>query len=304
MKSSIKRLAKDQIGLRKALPPNYLFEDAELGQSLPDDLTHLSICLAGPEGTPYSQGLWHLRLDIPLEYPQSPPTATFRTRIFHPNVAEETGAVCLETLKRDWDPKLTLKDILITISCLLIHPNPDSALNQKAGALIQDDYEAFARQARLMAKIHAPIPDQLRTSAAEARRRGEEAETHQSAPNHRKTHTSVEPTDSIAQKENLYESSNDLKHTATRPPKRSIDQHTSLVGSSQDATASEERRRKSPKHHHQSTDCAEPGSRSDMYPSLESREHIALPEKVVFRAQWSLGPNGTRTKARIGIRRL
>lgn len=132
--------------------------------------------MTGAEGTPYSRGLWRLQLKIPNDYPKSPPKATFKTRIFHPNVEESTGAVCLETLKRDWDPKLTLKDILVTISCLLIQPNPDSALNATAGSLIQEDYEAFAKQAKLMTSIHAPIPSTLSVAVREAKRRGEDIE--------------------------------------------------------------------------------------------------------------------------------
>lgn len=111
---------------------------------------------------------------MPPDYPKSPPKATFRTRIFHPNVDETTGAVCLETLKRDWDPKLTLKDILVTISCLLIQPNPDSALNEKAGMLVREDFDGFTRQAKLMTRIHAPIPTKLKSAVEEAKRRGED----------------------------------------------------------------------------------------------------------------------------------
>ncbi|KAI1617045.1 ubiquitin-conjugating enzyme E2 S [Exophiala viscosa] len=172
MASSFRRLAKDHAALQCSLPPNYLFPD--YSASLPDDLTQLLILITGAEGTPYSQGLWRLHLKMPQDYPKNPPRATFRTRIYHPNVEESTGAVCLETLKRDWDSKLTLKDILVTISCLLIQPNPDSALNSAAGALIQEDYEAFATQARLMTGIHAPIPKYLINAVEHAKRRGEE----------------------------------------------------------------------------------------------------------------------------------
>lgn len=306
MKSSIKRLAKDQLGLRKALPPNYLFEDVEVGQSLPDDLTKLSICLAGPDGTPYAQGLWHLFLNIPLEYPQHPPTATFKTRIFHPNVAEETGAVCLETLKRDWDPKLTLKDILVTISCLLIHPNPDSALNQKAGALIQDDYEAFARQARLMTKIHASTPAQLLELAEEARKRGEESNSRLPPSNDLKMSDSISLAEPTAQKENQLETSANYKHATAKPSKRPLDSNNSLLPTTQEAEESEGRRRKSPKHDHQLSESNrlvfEPTSKC--LSNERAEEDNTLPKKIIFRAQWSLGSQGPRTKARIGIRRL
>lgn len=187
MKSSVQRLVKDQIALRRGLPPNYLFEDED-AVTLPDDLTQLLICLTGADSTPYSEGLWQLSLKIPSDYPRSPPTATFLTRIFHPNVDEHTGAVCLETLKRDWDPKLTLKDILVTISCLLIQPNADSALNAKAGLLIQEDYDAFTRQARLMTRIHAAIPGSLYARVNEARQRGDSDHTLQASINTVRNH--------------------------------------------------------------------------------------------------------------------
>ena len=83
----------------------------------------------------------------------------------------------METLKRDWDSKLTLRDVLVTISCLLIQPNPDSALNAEAGALIQEDYDAFSRRAKLMTSIHANIPKALQVAVQEAQERGQEQST-------------------------------------------------------------------------------------------------------------------------------
>ena len=69
-----------------------------------------------------------------------------------------------------------------TIYCLLIQPNPDSALNATAGHLLQDDYDSFARQARLMTSIHASIPTDLQDAALAAKRRGEPADTGEEAP--------------------------------------------------------------------------------------------------------------------------
>lgn len=62
-----------------------------------------------------------------------------------------------------------------TISCLLIQPNPDSALNSTAGHLLQDDYESFARHARLMTSINARIPPHLKEAARVAKERGNES---------------------------------------------------------------------------------------------------------------------------------
>ncbi|KAK1074644.1 hypothetical protein LTR12_011941 [Friedmanniomyces endolithicus] len=171
---SLRRLAADHSALRtRPLPPNYLFPPTSTTE---DDLTHLDILLAGPSHTPFHTGLFKLHLTIPLTYPQTPPTAHFRTPIFHPNVEPQTGGVCVETLKRDWDAKLTLRDVLVVISCLLIQPNPDSALNAEAGGLIQGDYAAFERRAELMTGIHAAVPRELREVVEEARGRGQSVE--------------------------------------------------------------------------------------------------------------------------------
>ncbi|KAL4894047.1 ubiquitin-conjugating enzyme/RWD-like protein [Aspergillus ambiguus] len=174
MVSSFRRLAADHAALHDDIPPNYFFPSDD---ATADDLTQLTTFLTGPHGTPYSQGLWRLHLKMPDDYPKSPPKATFKTRIWHPNVEESTGAVCVDTLKRDWKATLTLKDVLITISCLLIYPNPDSALNSTAGALLQENYEAFARQAKLMTSIHAPVPTELQATVNEAKSRGDDPNT-------------------------------------------------------------------------------------------------------------------------------
>ena len=109
--STLRRLAADHSDLHTSpLPPHYLFP---LSAGIPDDLTQLTILLTGPQGTPYSHGLWRIHLKIPEDYPKSPPKAAFKTRIWHPNVEEVSGSVCVDTLKRDWESKLTLRDVLI-----------------------------------------------------------------------------------------------------------------------------------------------------------------------------------------------
>lgn len=77
------------------------------------------------------------------------------TKIFHPNVALN-GDICVNTLKKDWDAtKWSLSHILGVIRCLLIIPFPESSLNEEAGRLFMDDYQEYARMAKLMTKIHA-----------------------------------------------------------------------------------------------------------------------------------------------------
>jgi len=58
----------------------------------------------GPIDTPYQGGVFRCTLTIDSEFPIKPPKGFFLTKIFHPNVSVE-GAICVNTLKKDWDPK-------------------------------------------------------------------------------------------------------------------------------------------------------------------------------------------------------
>ena len=80
----------------------------------------------------------------------------FLTKIFHPNVSSK-GEICVNTLKKDWKSDLGLKHILLTIKCLLIVPNPESALNEEAGKLLLEQYDTYSSRAKLYTEIHASV---------------------------------------------------------------------------------------------------------------------------------------------------
>lgn len=53
---------------------------------------------------PYSLKAFRLRIDFPREYPLKPPTLTFTTKIYHPNISED-GLVCLPLISTEnWKP--------------------------------------------------------------------------------------------------------------------------------------------------------------------------------------------------------
>jgi len=65
-----------------------------------------------------------------------------------------TGAICVNTLKKDWTPETTFAHVLSVIRCLLIIPFPESSLNDEAGKLFMDSYTEYAKRAKLMADVH------------------------------------------------------------------------------------------------------------------------------------------------------
>ncbi|KAG0060895.1 hypothetical protein BGZ90_003825 [Linnemannia elongata] len=121
---------------------------------LGEDMSDIQAWIQGPEGTPYAGGYFRLRVQLNADFPNSPPKCFFVTKIFHPNVSKQ-GEVCVSTLKKDWKKTLGLKHILLVVKCLLIYPNPESALNEEAGRLLLERYDDYARHAVLMTGIHA-----------------------------------------------------------------------------------------------------------------------------------------------------
>ncbi|KAG8736880.1 hypothetical protein FRC10_008793 [Ceratobasidium sp. 414] len=111
-------------------------------------------CSIIAEGTPYAGGYFHVRFAFGDDFPAAPPRATMLTKIFHPNVSR-SGEICVNTLKKDWKPTYGLGHILVTIKCLLIYPNAESALDEESGKLLLEDWEEFCGRARMWTSVHA-----------------------------------------------------------------------------------------------------------------------------------------------------
>uniref|UniRef100_A0A7N0UAE2 E2 ubiquitin-conjugating enzyme n=1 Tax=Kalanchoe fedtschenkoi TaxID=63787 RepID=A0A7N0UAE2_KALFE len=143
----IKQLAKELKSLDETPPEGIKVTVNE------DDFSTIFADIEGPAGTPYENGVFRMKLILSLDFPHSPPKGYFLTKIFHPNISSH-GEICVNTLKKDWNPSLGLRHVLTVVRCLLIEPFPESALNEQAGKMLIEDYEEYAKHARLYTAIH------------------------------------------------------------------------------------------------------------------------------------------------------
>jgi ubiquitin-conjugating enzyme E2 S len=113
--------------------------------------------MEGPADTPYVGKYFLLRFTFGPDFPNTPPTAHFLTKVYHPNVDISTGAICVNTLKRDWKASHTMKHCLAVIRCLLLEPFPESSLNEEAGKLFMESYQEYFKRTKLHADIHGRV---------------------------------------------------------------------------------------------------------------------------------------------------
>jgi ubiquitin-protein ligase len=101
----------------------------------------------GPDDSPYSGGVYKLKILFPTEYPFKCPNVTFLTKIYHPNISE-SGVICLDILKTNWSPALTVTKVLLSICSLLTDPNPKDPLVPAIADLYTNDRQQYEENAR------------------------------------------------------------------------------------------------------------------------------------------------------------
>lgn len=127
-----------------------------------NDLTHMNVVMKGPSGTPYEDGIFLLDLSFPLNFPFKPPTVKFMNQVYHPNI--NNGDICLDILKDNWSPALTVHKVLLSISSLLNEPNPRDPLSGDVARVYTDDRNLYNKTAREWAKKYSYNPEKTRLS--------------------------------------------------------------------------------------------------------------------------------------------
>lgn len=110
--------------------------------------------ILGPQGSPYEGGLFKLEIKFPVDYPFKPPIVTFITKVFHPNI-NSNGGICLDILKQEWSPSLTIGKVLLSISSLLTDPNPKDPLVPEIARLYETNIVEYNKKAKEYTQTYA-----------------------------------------------------------------------------------------------------------------------------------------------------
>jgi len=119
-----------------------------------DDLFHWQATIMGPPDSPYQGGVFFLTINFPTDYPFKPPKLNFTTRIYHPNI-NSNGSICLDILRSQWSPALTISKVLLSICSLLTDANPDDPLVPEIARIYKTDRTKYAQLAQEWTRKYA-----------------------------------------------------------------------------------------------------------------------------------------------------
>ncbi|KAL8494984.1 hypothetical protein ACS0TY_019232 [Phlomoides rotata] len=119
-----------------------------------EDMFHWQATIMGPQDSPYAGGVFLVTIHFPPDYPFKPPKVAFRTKVFHPNI-NSNGSICLDILKEQWSPALTISKVLLSICSLLTDPNPDDPLVPEIAHMYKTDRAKYEQTARSWTQKYA-----------------------------------------------------------------------------------------------------------------------------------------------------
>ncbi|KAJ8768483.1 hypothetical protein K2173_022572 [Erythroxylum novogranatense] len=125
-----------------------------------DNMQEFFVEFSGPKESPYEGGLWRIRVELPDAYPYKSPSIGFVNKIYHPNVDEMSGSVCLDVINQTWSPMFDLVNVFeVFLPQLLLYPNPSDPLNGEAAALMMRDRIAYEQRIKEYCEKYAKQED-------------------------------------------------------------------------------------------------------------------------------------------------
>mmetsp|Transcript_23298 Transcript_23298/g.32581 ORF Transcript_23298/g.32581 Transcript_23298/m.32581 type:complete len:189 (-) Transcript_23298:346-912(-) len=133
-----------------------MMSDYEVSSGDSGSVNDFYVKFHGPKDSLYEGGVWKIHVTLPIEYPYKSPSIGFCNSMYHPNVDESSGSVCLDVINQTWSPMFDLLNIFKAfLPQLLLYPNAADPLNVEAAALMLKDKKAYDKRVRNMVQKYA-----------------------------------------------------------------------------------------------------------------------------------------------------
>ncbi|KAI8390102.1 putative ubiquitin-conjugating enzyme E2 [Blakeslea trispora] len=135
------RTSAAQIRVQKDLAELDIPDTIKLDFPDASNILNFNVTIHPDEGF-YTKGLFKFTFTINNNYPHEPPKVHCTQKIYHPNIDLE-GNICLNILREDWKPVLSLQAVLVGLQYLFLEPNADDPLNKAAAEVLRNNRKLF-----------------------------------------------------------------------------------------------------------------------------------------------------------------
>lgn len=133
-----------EIRLQKEMDELELPTQVKMDMGNAKGLAEFNLNISPDEGF-WKGAVYIMKFKIPSAYPHEPPKVKCETQVYHPNIDTE-GNICLNILREDWKPVLSISSIIYGLLYLFLEPNPSDPLNHEAAKHLRNDRRDFTRK--------------------------------------------------------------------------------------------------------------------------------------------------------------
>lgn len=106
------------------------------------DINNWKVSFKGSSCSPYEDGIFELKVNLPNEYPDKRPWLYFITKMFHPNIQQSDGKVSI-TLLYNWVKSFTIEEVINGFIQVMEEPEVGPGYGEEPQQLLEKDRDAF-----------------------------------------------------------------------------------------------------------------------------------------------------------------
>ena len=105
-------------------------------------IANWKVSFKGSSCSPYEDGIFELKVNLPNEYPDKRPWLYFITKMFHPNIQQSDGKVSI-TLLYNWVKSFTIEEVINGFIQVMEEPEVGPGYGEEPQKLLEKDRDAF-----------------------------------------------------------------------------------------------------------------------------------------------------------------
>ena len=106
------------------------------------DINNWKVAFEGTPCSPYEDGIFQLKVNLPNSFPSERPYLYFITKMFHPNIRQSDGLVSLN-LMYQWVQSRTIEEVIFGFIEVMDNPRVGSGYGEEPQQLLAKDRDKF-----------------------------------------------------------------------------------------------------------------------------------------------------------------